>query len=47
MFATLTFVMVACLFADLAFKKGAAVVSYFKSEAKQVESVVAAEVKKL
>lgn len=47
MFATLTFVMISCLFADLTLKKGAAVVAYFKGEAKQVEAVVAVEVKKL
>lgn len=32
MFTTLSFVMVSCLFADLVFKKGAAVVAWLKSE---------------
>lgn len=36
MFATLEFVMVACLFANLAFAKGAAVVAWVKGAEKTV-----------
>jgi hypothetical protein len=40
MFATLEFVMVACLFADLAFTRGAQVFAFLKSEFATVEKKV-------
>jgi hypothetical protein len=43
MFSTLEFVMVACLFADLAWSKGAAFVAW----AKGAEATVVSDVKKL
>lgn len=47
MLSLVTCAMVGCLFTDLVFKKGAAVVAYFKGKATQVEATVVADVKKL